>query len=198
MMRRSSVVGLRFQSQQAASSANQRSAVAAVTLAGLVLITGATYSIPTSSAEIVGVGGTPIKEPATGILFPKLVNGFYFAGCGVRVKYMFVQVYAVASYFDPLAMSAVKTNPAALEDALVNPTYPRVIKIIMNRSLSADKMTSALVEALEPRMKGKDLDKLEEFKKMNPPIDLVKGTTPSLNTTDTGSIMSHQYGRCRD
>jgi hypothetical protein len=35
---------------------------------------------------------SPSKEPATGILFPKLCNGMTFAGCGVRVKYGFVKV----------------------------------------------------------------------------------------------------------
>jgi hypothetical protein len=135
-------------------------------------------TIKTTSADVVGVGGTPIKEPVTGILFPNMVNGFYFCGAGVRIKYMVVKVYAVASYFDPLAMSAIAKShhPTDIEEALLNPAYPRTIKIIMNRNLSAEKMTAALVEALEPRMKGQDLDKLEEFKKMNPPVNLVKGT----------------------
>jgi hypothetical protein len=153
---------------------------AMMVVGGLVLAAGAfsTHGTTTTTkADVVGVGGgTPIQEPVTGILFPKLVNGFYFAGCGVRIKYVFVKVYAVASYFDPLAMSAVQHNPLLLQEALLNPTYPRTIVIIMNRNLSADKMTSALVEALEPRMAGQDLDKLEEFKKMNPAVDLVKGT----------------------
>ncbi len=35
---------------------------------------------------------SPSKEPATGILFPKLCNGMTFAGCGVRVKYGFLKV----------------------------------------------------------------------------------------------------------
>lgn len=40
---------------------------------------------------------SPSKEPATGILFPKLCNGMTFAGCGVRVKYGFVKVrYIIA------------------------------------------------------------------------------------------------------
>ena len=35
---------------------------------------------------------SPSKEPATGILFPRLCNGMTLAGCGVRVKYGFVKV----------------------------------------------------------------------------------------------------------
>jgi hypothetical protein len=148
-------------------------------LAAASVVGGGAYgssTTTTTKADVVGVGGTPIQEPVTGILFPKLVNGFYFAGCGVRIKYMFVKVYAVASYFDPLAMTAVKANPLLLQEALLNPVYPRTIVIIMNRNLSAAKMTAALIEALEPRMAGQDLDKLDEFKKMNPVVDLVKGT----------------------
>ena len=45
----------------------------------------------------------------------------------------------------------------------------------MNRDLSIDKYTSAIIEALEPRMKGQDLQSLEEFKKLNPPVDLIQG-----------------------
>jgi hypothetical protein len=57
-------------------------------------------------------------------------------------------------------MSAVKTsNREAIQDALLNPTYPRTIRIVMNRGLSIQKFTDAIVESLEPRMKGQDLDK---------------------------------------
>ena len=37
---------------------------------------------------------SPSKEPATGILFPRLCQGMTFVGCGVRVKYGFVKVNA--------------------------------------------------------------------------------------------------------
>ena len=100
-----------------------------------------------------------MKEPSTGILFPQLCNGYYLAGCGVRIKYAFVKVYAVGTYMDPLAMSAVKaSSKEAIEEALLDPTYPRTIRIVMNRSLSIDKFSAAIVEALEPRMMGQDLD----------------------------------------
>ena len=39
----------------------------------------------------------PTKEKATGILFPGLCNGLRFVGCGVRVKYGFIKVYAVGT-----------------------------------------------------------------------------------------------------
>ena len=66
----------------------------------------------------------PTKEPKTGILFPKLCNGLTFTGCGVRVKYGFVKVYAVGTYMDPIAMSAVKKqDDLAIEKALVRYKY---------------------------------------------------------------------------
>jgi len=46
--------------------------------------------------------GTPVKEDATGILFPQLCNGYYLAGCGVRIKWGLIKVYAVGTYLDPL------------------------------------------------------------------------------------------------
>ena len=48
---------------------------------------------------------------------------------------------------------------SAIEQALLDPTYPRTIRIVMNRGLSAEKFTSAIVEALEPRMMGQEPEK---------------------------------------
>lgn len=121
--------------------------------------------------------GTPIKEVSTGILFPQVCNGFDFAGCGVRVKWGLIKVYAVGTYLDRIAMSAVKNSKdrAIMEQALLNPDYPRTIRIVMARDLSVQKFTSAMIEALKPRMNGQDLEKLEEFQKLMPPVDLIKG-----------------------
>ena len=167
------------------SSSNQQHLLLAALVAlggGALVATSSTSYAPTllaarlpSSGDVISTG-TPVKEPATGILFPQLCNGYYLAGCGVRVKYAFVKVYAVGTYLDPLAVSAVKKGSReTIEQALLDPTYPRTIRIVMNRGLSIDKYTEAIVEALKPRMKGQDLDKLEEFKKLNPPVDLVQG-----------------------
>ena len=77
---------------------------------------------------------------------------------------------------DPIAMSGIKNSgPKSIETALLDPTYPRTIRIVMNRGLSIDKYTAAIVEALGPRMGGEDMDKLEEFKKLNPAVDLIEG-----------------------
>jgi hypothetical protein len=114
-------------------------------------------SIPTSG-DIVGVG-MPTKEPTTGIQFPFMCNAMSLVGVGVRIKYVFVKVYAVGTYMDPIAMMAVKQRGAeAIETALLDPTYPRTIRIVMNRGLSIDKYTAAIVESIEPRMNGKELE----------------------------------------
>jgi hypothetical protein len=126
--------------------------------------------------DVLSVGKIT-KEPATGISFPELCNGMTLAGVGVRIKYVFVKVYAVGAYFDPIAMMAVKKGtPDDVEKALLDPTYPRVIRIVMNRGLSTDKFIAAIVEAVEPRLKGKNLETLEEFKGIfTPGVDLAEG-----------------------
>lgn len=92
---------------------------------------------------------------------------------------------------DPIAMSAIKSQGSkAISSALLNPQYPRTIRIVMNRSLSIEKYTAAIVEALEPRMNNQDLDKLEEFKKLNPKVDLVEGA--EMEMTIRGNTMLYK------
>lgn len=56
-------------------------------------------------------------------------------------------------------MGGIKNqSPQVIEKVLLNPLYPRTIRIVMNRGLSIDKYTGAIVEALEPRMNGEDLE----------------------------------------
>jgi hypothetical protein len=91
---------------------------------------------------------------------PHRISGYYLAGCGVRVKWALIKVYAVGTYLDPLAMSAVtNSSPEMIQDALLNPVYPRTIRIVMARGLSIQKYMDGIVESLEPRMHGMDLDK---------------------------------------
>eukprot|EP00586_Coscinodiscus_wailesii_P005062 CAMPEP_0172488150 /NCGR_PEP_ID=MMETSP1066-20121228/17547_1 /TAXON_ID=671091 /ORGANISM="Coscinodiscus wailesii, Strain CCMP2513" /LENGTH=275 /DNA_ID=CAMNT_0013255193 /DNA_START=48 /DNA_END=875 /DNA_ORIENTATION=+ len=142
-----------------------------------------------SNADVLMLA--PQKEPSTGILFPGACNGMRFVGCGVRVKWHFVKVYAVGTYVDPLSMAAVKKqSDGDIEKSLLDPNYPRTIRIVMNRTLSIEKYTSAIVEALEPRMEGVDLDKLEEFKMLNPSIDLVEGA--EMEMTIRGDTMLYK------
>ena len=109
-----------------ASVASRRGVVlasaAAAAAAGLTLTT--TGCAP-RVADITNIGKIT-KEPATGISFPELCNGMTLAGVGVRIKYVFVKVYGVGAYFDPIAMMAVKKGTSSdIEKALLDPTYPR-------------------------------------------------------------------------
>ncbi|KAL7527186.1 hypothetical protein ACHAXR_001840 [Thalassiosira sp. AJA248-18] len=114
---------------------------------------------------------SPSKEPATGILFPRLCN--------------------VGTYLDPLAMSMIKSQgESEVKKALLDPNYPRTIRIVMNRNLSIDKYTAAICEALEPRMNGEDLGSLEEFKKLNPPVDLIQGA--EMEMTIRGDVLLYK------
>ena len=62
---------------------------------------------------------------------------FRSAGVGVRIKYVFVKVYAAGAYFDPISLMAIKSGSQAdLEQALLDPVYPRTIRIVMNRGLA--------------------------------------------------------------
>lgn len=199
--------------RQAASRSSSTLATTAVlgTALTMAVLLNDRYPSVTFNAAVVPLSGdvlsmgTPTKESQTGILFPQLCNAMNLAGVGVRIKYIFVKVYAVGTYLDPVAMMAVKKGSnAEIEKALLNPDYPRTIRIVMNRGLSIDKYTAAIVESVEPRLNGQDLetyvyrcssvsfcrsqlqnmltlialrcfDSLEEFKKLNPPVDLVEG-----------------------
>ena len=88
-------------------------------------------------------------------------------------------------------MSVIKTQgEAEVKKALLDPAYPRTIRIVMNRGLSIDKYTAAIIEALEPRMHGEDLGSLEEFKKLNPKVDLVEGA--EMEMTIRGDVLLYK------
>jgi hypothetical protein len=149
--------------------------------------------IPTSG-DVFSVGKIT-KEPSTGIAFPALCNGMSLAGVGVRIKYVFVKVYAVGTYLDPIAMMAIKKGtPADIEAALLDPTYPRTIRIVMNRGLSVDKFIAAIVEAIQPRLKGKNLELLDEFKKLFPAVDLVEGAEVEMTIRGDTLLLKNSVG----
>ena len=97
----------------------------------------------------------------------------------------------MGTYVDPLAMSMIKSQgEVEVKKALLDPSYPRTIRIVMNRNLSIDKYTAAIIEALEPRMNGEDLGSLEEFKKLNPPVDLIQGA--EMEMTIRGDVLLYK------
>ena len=205
-------------SSSASSSLIWAASAAAVAASSAVIIScsnDAKSSITTTTtscdsknkgADVVMLG--PTAEHATGILFPRLCNGMTFVGCGVRVKWRVVKVYAVGTYVDPKTFSLTdKESENNVIKALLDPRYPRTIRIVMNRAVSMEKYVAAIIEAIKPRMNGQDLEKLEEFKKLNPSGDLVEGAVMEMtirgdtllyrNSAGTvGAIHSSVFTRC--
>jgi hypothetical protein len=190
LRRQLAVASRRAFSAPAAASHTSRAAsylLLAGSTAALLLSTERNRNSDTTSLEarvplggdIIGVGA-PVKEKATGILFPYMCNAMTLVGTGVRVKYYVAKVYAVGTYMDPIAMQAVKSQgKEAIEKALLNPMYPRTIRIVMNRGLSIDKFTAAIVESLEPRMNGQDLEKCV------PSVILLLKVSPHCDSSNT-------------
>lgn len=96
-----------------------------------------------------------VEEPVTGISFPPVFQSQHLVGLGVRKKYTWFNVYAVAFYIHREDFRGLKSEE--YQAALLDPNKHRTIRIIMNRTVSMDKVIEALLEAVEPRMYGKDL-----------------------------------------
>lgn len=90
---------------ESTASSPSSSAAAPLLLAATLLVAadtiassnGANNNNSAAQCGAAPIGSEPVmlapsKEPATGILFPRLCNGMTFAGCGVRVKWGFVKV----------------------------------------------------------------------------------------------------------
>merc|ERR1719162_1784108 len=81
--------------------------------------------------------------------------------------------------------------------ALLNPTFPRTMRIVMNRALSVDTFVGGIVKSVEPRLykKGKETvspETLTAFKALFPTIDLQKGDEFRFIIRD--EILLIQYG----
>ena len=96
-----------------------------------------------------------VEEPVTGISFPHEFQSKHLLGLGVRKKFTFFNVYAVAFYVKKDDFRGL--NAEEYQDALLDPNKHRTIRIIMNRTVSMDTVIAALLESVEPRMHGKDL-----------------------------------------
>lgn len=96
-----------------------------------------------------------VEEPATGIYFPPVFQSKHLLGLGVRKKFSFFNVYAVAFYVNPQDFRSL--DEEGIEDALLDPNKHRIVRIIMNRTVTMDTVIAALIESVEPRMNGKDL-----------------------------------------
>ena len=76
---------------------------------------------------------------------------------------------------------------------------PSLISIFFSSSASSfffsqlvDKFINAIVEAVEPRLKGKNLDTLDEFKELFPKVDLTEGD--EVEMTIRGDVLLLKTG----
>jgi len=148
------------------------------------------------------------NEPTTNIPFPTTLfcnfdcdsdgNGtsirMSLRGVGVRTYGCdgFINVYAVGAYFEDQVITMmddeviINQHVDDLEEVVtalfINPTYPRTIRIVMNRALSVEKFVGDIVESVEPRlntMRGKEKvvtpETFTAFKELFPKVDLKEG-----------------------
>jgi hypothetical protein len=117
-----------------------------------------TIRLGPSEEQLIETTGDILQtsEPETGIFFPRMYDSKYLLGCGVRKKYQVFNVYAVGFYVDRKDFRGIPNE--RYQNALLDPQNHRTIRIVMNRSLTMDTVIKTLMESLEPRMQGKDLD----------------------------------------
>jgi hypothetical protein len=144
-------------------------------------------------------GGADVKEKITGISFKDTISAggksLTLVGCGDRKKAIVgpvaVNVYAVGLYVDPSpAKAAAPADAAAAAKALASGSYTKALKIIMARTVGAQKIGDALAEALEPKVKGTDAP-IKEFKDFFAGLEsLASGN--EITFTQTGSTLKVQ------
>lgn len=111
-------------------------------------------------------------EPTTGIVYPAAINQYKFAGCGVRTKFYFIHAYTVGMYIDT---SVIKPG-IDMRTLIMDPKYPKVFRLVMNRTVSSGLYKRAIYDAMAARMEGQDMDKLHEMSRQEMPKYLDKGT----------------------
>lgn len=128
----------------------------------------------------------PIQEYATSVTFvPKLEDGLYLAGAGVRKKSI-VKVYAVAMYSSPVVLQALSTGSAsAMHNAAksFSPDSPLTTFVLeMTYSAGAEKIAGAIAESVKPRYNGNptDINELEAL--------IVKGVNMKGGQASKGTI----------
>ena len=94
----------------------------------------------------------PVVEPKTGVQFPAEQGGLKLAGCGVRVKYGFIKVYAVGVYVSPrVALDKRAASPlAALRTARRDGAVVE-LRLTMARDVPKKTFVDALAEQITPR-----------------------------------------------
>lgn len=169
-------------------------------LRALIVTLSLTAAFATSaSAPSVGLmrlrGGADFKDKATGILFPEHLKAggsdLQFLGAGERKKAILgpvaVNVYAIGLYVDSAAAKRQATgikDAAAVGPAILDGTYTKALRLVMARTVTADKIGDALADQLEPRLKGTDA-----------PVDQFKAFFKSFKTLETNQeVIFTQHG----
>lgn len=122
---------------------------------------------PKNIADIESKLGSGLTDKATSVSFqPKLDDGLYLAGVGVRKKAI-INVYAVAMYTSPSALASVATlskgkdAQAALRDSArsFNPKTP-MTSFVLEMTFKADgkAIGEAIGEGVKPRYSGPEED----------------------------------------
>lgn len=110
-------------------------------------------------------------EPTTGIVYPASINQYKFVGCGVRTKFYFIHAYTVGMYIDTTMI-----EPGIdMRTLIMDPKYPKIFRLVMNRTISSGLYKRAIFDAIAPRMGGQDMDKLHEMSRQEMPNYLNKG-----------------------
>ena len=138
-----------------------------------------------------------IQEYATSVSFaPKLDNGLYLVGAGVRKKSV-IKVYAVAMYSTPEVLVSAASS-TTLHDAAktFDTTSSRTSFVLeMVYSASAEKIAGAIAESVKPRHSGEpsDIGRLESL--IIEGVNAIggqatKGTTFRFNCSEEGVTVS--------
>lgn len=138
-----------------------------------------------------------VQELSTGILYPRQLHGLVLIGCGVRMKFGFIKGYAVGTYIDNTTRDALKSTSAVDDDihkVLLDPNYRRILRIVMNRTVPIDMFNSSIIDALTPRMNGKDVDQIHKFKELGPYRDLEEGDIIELSIQGDTMEYSNSLG----
>ena len=132
-----------------------------------------------------------LVEAATGIAFPAELSApaaggapLAFAGAGVRIKYMFVKVYAVGAYFEAARLDGAFPPGAGT---------PTAFRIELAMDLTREKYNAAIAEQVDPRMArhgaaGKAA--IAEFGALSAqlPANLAKGMAIELHLAPGGAL----------
>eukprot|EP00984_Skeletonema_dohrnii_P015316 scaffold6590_cov69-Skeletonema_dohrnii-CCMP3373.AAC.1 len=114
---------------------------------------GDNYVNRTAELDAIESQLQPIEEYATGISFaPKLDNGLYLVGAGVRKKSV-VKIYAISMYSEAIVLASASSSSSSLHDAartFASSTSMTSFVLEMVYSAGAQKIAEAIGESVKP------------------------------------------------